>query len=97
MAMPSDAIGPLFDPRRAAATERQRRFRERKYAEGKHYVRGYITDTPRVKRSKGEEPPHGTVHRYRWSYGPCRCGPCRTANAARAREDRIKKKERDNA
>ena len=90
--MPSDRIDPLNDSRRLAATERQRRHRDRKYAEGKHYIRGYLTDAPRVMRSPGEEPPHGTYSRYLWSYGPCRCDECRAANAAYKR--RLKEKNR---
>jgi hypothetical protein len=69
---------------RASAIEWQRSWREEQYAAGLHFVNGKPTDAARRKRAPGEEPPHGTEHRYNWRRDPCRCADCvRASSAAR--------------
>lgn len=74
---------------RARAMRRAHRWREEQYNAGLHFVNGKPTDAPRRKRAPGEEPPHGTEHRYNWRRDPCRCGDCaQAASAARAARKR---------
>lgn len=42
----------------------------------------------RRRRSKGEEPPHGTHARYDWDQDPCRCPACTSANTRRVNDYR---------
>lgn len=44
-------------------------------------------DFPRYRRPRREAPPHGTVSRYNYRFGKCRCSLCRAA--VRDRERRI--------
>lgn len=68
-----------------ASAARQRQYRARLYAAGRHYVNGRLVDTPRVQRAPHQEPPHGTRARYIWRDDPCHCDLCRTANTEHAR------------
>jgi hypothetical protein len=56
--------------------ERQRRYRERRRAQGWRQVHGTWTKAPHRNHLANQEPPHGTPNRYRWKQDPCRCRAC---------------------
>ena len=55
-----------------------------KYAIGPHKV---ASDFSKYKQKRGPAPPHGTVSRYNYRFGKCRCRACK--DAMRDRERRV--------